>query len=770
MSLNCGCTFSCCGICALAEAAGRPRLTRDNAAEWEPPNLHKLRGAKHRAERDAEDGVPSLWYWQMEGTQWGLDGESFDVAKRAYARLAASQEVRSKESGKRIARELNKDSPEAVARRRKLHGPLPDFAADARREEEAELAEERARRWRELRPVLRRCGLERVASGLESLRDSSVLSALYEPPASCAPRGSASLGLLQCLDAFLRCEDGGTRSEVEAAAAGNVAGLGLTKSEAASLHRTLVLARFERFVEAALTALNTTVLSSPSEGGCPHAHLISTEGCFDVIYAACSREADGGWRHDLDVAECMGSLWAGDAPSGSLRIEETLRGSVLRDAADGVLRFAHARYRIRAVLLETLPRSGGVWQGHRQMLRLLQSAKAGIAADGEYSSLLWFLGQAEHTARGRLWAPSEGVYPATPRHLCALACGSSERVAALAKVLCNSVVLREPVRLFLDAHWQGYCERAWGHPAGWCDKRFYIDTLEQHMRNICCVLLPVAIRLPGCLGTVHLSRALLVALEHVASCSANEAETIRMALRTACRVPHQIAVQHACGFAQCCDGHPVVRAAFGLCMPAENSMTAFLRRVRRTPQANVRSPFPSLCVRAAAVSTPLLSPQIKVPPLFALALDAVRMQALASMSVSPHDFASFATHAQHEDLHSYVRSAVMEHIHAVCPRAHLCRGALDGCRDWRHNDVPERPCPDTAITFLLEAIAPYNRRNTSRVMTPPPPPYEPFDPDDWEHRDDDGRYLGNAFDREYRKMIARDKRDREHVWAPFAYP
>ena len=304
MLLNCGCTISCCGICTLAEAAGRPRLTRDNAAEWEPPNLNKLRGAKHRAERDAEDGVPSLWYWQMEGMRWGLDGESFDVAKRAYVRLAASQEERSKESGKRVARELNKDSPEAVA---SLRLPPSSHLRKARLEEEAELAEERARRWRELRPVLRRCGLERLASGLESLRDSSVLSALYEPPASCAPHGwscvpdgCASLGLLQCLDAFLICEDGGTRSEVEAAAAGHVAGLGLTKSEAASLHRTLVLARFERFVEAALTALNMTALSSPSEGGCAcvQARVRAWGGRARarVRRGACARVGRGGAR------------------------------------------------------------------------------------------------------------------------------------------------------------------------------------------------------------------------------------------------------------------------------------------------------------------------------------------------------------------------------------------------------------------------------------------------------------------------------------------
>ena len=42
-----------------------------------------MRGAANKGARYADDGDPVLWYWQMEGRRWQLDGRSFDVAKRA---------------------------------------------------------------------------------------------------------------------------------------------------------------------------------------------------------------------------------------------------------------------------------------------------------------------------------------------------------------------------------------------------------------------------------------------------------------------------------------------------------------------------------------------------------------------------------------------------------------------------------------------------------------------------------------------------------------
>ena len=57
-SLHCGCSAVCCGICTHAKAAGR---TRENVADFNPPDLNKLRGEKWRAQRDADDGEPVMW-------------------------------------------------------------------------------------------------------------------------------------------------------------------------------------------------------------------------------------------------------------------------------------------------------------------------------------------------------------------------------------------------------------------------------------------------------------------------------------------------------------------------------------------------------------------------------------------------------------------------------------------------------------------------------------------------------------------------------------
>ena len=69
--MKCGCLGpTCCGICGLADVAGRPRLTRDNAAQWTPPPLPDKRNEDQAAERNADDGLPTLWFWQMEGYRY----------------------------------------------------------------------------------------------------------------------------------------------------------------------------------------------------------------------------------------------------------------------------------------------------------------------------------------------------------------------------------------------------------------------------------------------------------------------------------------------------------------------------------------------------------------------------------------------------------------------------------------------------------------------------------------------------------------------------
>ena len=113
MELECGCVDACCDICALAAEAGRPRLRPENANDWAPPDLNKLRGKKHAADRDADDGVPMLWFWQMEGRRWNMLGgpsSSFDLAKKAWRRLAASNEERSAESARRQERTAISDA------------------------------------------------------------------------------------------------------------------------------------------------------------------------------------------------------------------------------------------------------------------------------------------------------------------------------------------------------------------------------------------------------------------------------------------------------------------------------------------------------------------------------------------------------------------------------------------------------------------------------------------------------------------------------------
>ena len=93
MELECGCVDECCSLCRVALAVQRLRLRSCGCAANEPPNLNKLRGAKHKEAREADDGVPVMWYWQMTGTRWDLDSHSFDIAKKAFNRLASGTQA-----------------------------------------------------------------------------------------------------------------------------------------------------------------------------------------------------------------------------------------------------------------------------------------------------------------------------------------------------------------------------------------------------------------------------------------------------------------------------------------------------------------------------------------------------------------------------------------------------------------------------------------------------------------------------------------------------
>ena len=81
----CGCEGGCCGICVHARAVGCSRLlTRADAAGTTAPDLHGYRAKHKMAERNAEDGELMVFFWQVTGKRWGLDGRSFETAKKAH--------------------------------------------------------------------------------------------------------------------------------------------------------------------------------------------------------------------------------------------------------------------------------------------------------------------------------------------------------------------------------------------------------------------------------------------------------------------------------------------------------------------------------------------------------------------------------------------------------------------------------------------------------------------------------------------------------------
>ena len=56
-----------------------------------------------------------LFFWQMEGKRWTLDGSSFEGAKKAHGRFCASQAERSNETQARYARAYDFEERQAEA-------------------------------------------------------------------------------------------------------------------------------------------------------------------------------------------------------------------------------------------------------------------------------------------------------------------------------------------------------------------------------------------------------------------------------------------------------------------------------------------------------------------------------------------------------------------------------------------------------------------------------------------------------------------------------
>ena len=57
--------------------------------DWPPPDLNKLKGKQHRQARNADDGAPMLWIWQVTGVRWNLNAVDFNLESKAWRRLAA---------------------------------------------------------------------------------------------------------------------------------------------------------------------------------------------------------------------------------------------------------------------------------------------------------------------------------------------------------------------------------------------------------------------------------------------------------------------------------------------------------------------------------------------------------------------------------------------------------------------------------------------------------------------------------------------------------
>ena len=178
LDMTCGCTVECCGICVHAQAAGR---TRENAVDWEPPDLNKLRGTGKREQRDGESGEPRMWYWQMTGMRWDLTGKSFAVETKAWRRLAATQEELSEETLARLERadkrRVQQKTAESTRTETVSVGEALLRARAAGQQEElqenpAAAKEERLRDWRALSDIVRRCGLNRLRAHASALHQS----------------------------------------------------------------------------------------------------------------------------------------------------------------------------------------------------------------------------------------------------------------------------------------------------------------------------------------------------------------------------------------------------------------------------------------------------------------------------------------------------------------------------------------------------------------------------------------------------------------------
>jgi hypothetical protein len=110
--LVCGCEKFCCGICSH----GQPRIKKENAPSYPPPNLNSLRGEKNRTERDSPCGKPIIFIWQMTGTLWDRTSKTYNRISKVWHRLSATEQMISQQ---KLKRKLNESAGLATRTRQR---------------------------------------------------------------------------------------------------------------------------------------------------------------------------------------------------------------------------------------------------------------------------------------------------------------------------------------------------------------------------------------------------------------------------------------------------------------------------------------------------------------------------------------------------------------------------------------------------------------------------------------------------------------------------
>lgn len=268
---------------------------------------------------------------------------------------------------------------------------------------------------------------------------------------------------------------------------------------------------------------------------------------------------------------------------------------------------------------------------------------------------------------------------------------------------------------------------------------------------MCEVLACVAIKLPGCIGTTHLSTALLNALSHLAlgwATGDKAAQKVTAALRGVCCVPYQIPVRHRC---EICETRATAITQWDCCYGDRKSWDAFVDRAC----GNTSGP---------------------VPALQDLCLDAMRRHEMERVSLKLADVVPYQTEfcslpgaRRTPTPRQCVRESLHHLITARCSHKTLCHGVLDGCNGDGHC-TQQCACPEAAMEFLLESINSYLQQcQREDAPTPPPPAYESPESEDEceEHDSEDIHAWWSRKDRERERL---EDRARARIWAPFAFP